>query len=259
MNTEFTRRKIAQILVIVAVGTFMSALNSSIVNISLPTISSYFSVPLTTVEWVILSYLIVITSLLLAFGKLGDLYGHKKIYNIGFIVFTVSSLACALSPTIIMLIAARVLQAVGAGMLMSMGPAIITISTLNKDTKIFLIVIYLAVIGLGIGFFQTPNNSAIMGSVPSNYRGVASSMIAAMRHMGMVLGVAISGTIFSSRFNYLSRVLATQNISELDLKSQAFTGAFKATFMAAAILSSIAIFTSLIRGSLITKKRCISL
>ena len=110
----------------VAIGTFMSALDTSVVNVALPVIQTHFGVTLSTVEWVVIAYLMVISSLLLTFGRLSDLYGHKKIYILGFAVFTVGSLFCGLSANIQMLILCRVLQAFGAGMMFSTGPAIIT-------------------------------------------------------------------------------------------------------------------------------------
>ena len=125
---EVNIKKKLQIIFIVAIGTFMSALDSSIVNISLPNISNYFNVNITTVEWVVLSYLLIISSLLLTYGRMGDLYGHKRIFNIGIVIFTFGSILCALSPSIIFLIIFRGIQATGAGMLMAMGPAIITIN-----------------------------------------------------------------------------------------------------------------------------------
>jgi len=462
--------KKSHILIVVAIGTFMSALDSSIVNISLPKISSYFSVNITTVEWVILSYLLIISSLLLTYGRLGDLYGHNRIYKLGFIIFTTGSVLCALSSSIILLILFRGLQAVGAGMLMAMGPAIITLnvpvrergrslgiiaisvsialtigpvigglltsyfgwqsiflinipigiaafiwsykvipytkikesvpfdyagalllflalvciifplsyadkvgwvnpiiivflvagviflllfiiierklkhpmfdfslfknrlfsmgnlsllfnfmaqflltllipfylielrhmqesiagliliaspiivmivapiagyisdrvdtrylssggmaittiglflmSTIKSDTKILIIIIYLIVIGFGIGTFQTPNNSAIMGAVPASRCGVASSMLAAMRNLGMVLGITLSGTIFSSRYNYLKRILPKEGLSGVALNNGAFIGAMQLTLIVATFLAVLAVFASLVRGPL---------
>lgn len=149
---ELPRSIKTQSIIIVAIGTFMSALDASIVNISLPNMSSYFKVNLTTVEWVILSYLIVISSLLLTYGRLGDLYGHKKIYTIGFVIFTTGSLFCAVSPSILLLILARGFQAIGAGMLMAMGPAIITINTHARERGKSLGIIAVSVsIALAIG------------------------------------------------------------------------------------------------------------
>lgn len=451
----------------------MSALDGSIVNISLPAISSYFNITLTTVEWVVLSYLIIISSLLLTFGRLGDLYGHKKIYIIGFAIFTVGSLLCALSSSIILLVVFRALQAVGAGMLMSMGPAIITINApakkrgrylgiigisvsialsigpvlggfltsifgwqsiflinipigiiafvwavkvlptikqgekypfdfigaiilffaligiifplsfidklgiknplmigsfaagiillilfvfielgikhpmfdfslfkskvflmgnislllnfiaqfmvvliipfyliqfrnfpasmaglilianpvivliitplsgyltdrydtrymssagmvliatglfllglLNENSNIAYIILYLAIIGLGIGMFQTPNNCAIMSSVSHNRSGTASSMLATMRNLGMVFGASLSGSLFSYRQIYLTKILTLNGISGIELNNMVFTGAMRFTFITGAILACAAIITSLIRGS---NKRC---
>lgn len=108
----------------VALGTFMSTLDSSIVNVSLPSILSYFHSDLATIQWVVLAYLLTITSLLLTFGRLADIWGRKKVYTIGFGVFTVGSLACGLSGTPIQLILARVVQAVGAAMIQANGLAI---------------------------------------------------------------------------------------------------------------------------------------
>ena len=122
---DFFKRKRA-ILLAVAIGTFMSALDSSVVNMVLPNIRAYFQTSLSAIEWTVISYLLVISSLLLTYGRLGDLYGHKKIYLLGFIIFTAGSFLCALSPSVLVLIIFRGFQAVGAGMLMAMGPAIVT-------------------------------------------------------------------------------------------------------------------------------------
>ena len=447
----------------------MSALDGSIVNISLPAIGSYFNIAITTVEWVVLSYLIIISSLLLTFGRLGDLYGHKKIYVIGFAIFTAGSLFCALSSSIIQLVIFRVIQAVGAGMLMSMGPAIITLyapaerrgrylgiigisvsialsagpvlggflttlfgwqsiflinipigiiafiwaikvlpsakqaekypfdfkgaiilffaltfiifplslidrlginnpimigsfvlgiglsmlfvfaelntkhplfefsmfrsriflmgnislllnfiaqftvaliipfyliefrnfsaaiagliliasplvalvvtplagyltdhyetrfissggmvlitaglfllGLLNKNSNIAYIVLCLAITGLGIGMFQTPNNYAIMSSVAPNRRGTASSMLATMRNLGMVFGASLSGSLFSYRQIYLTKIYTLKTITGPDLNNMVFTGAMRFTFTVGAILACAAIIASLVMGS----------
>lgn len=458
------------IIFAVSIGTFMSALDSSVVNIALPSIGQHFNVSLSTIEWVVMSYLLIISSLLLTYGRLGDIYGHKKIYIIGFIIFTIGSLACGAAPTIILLILSRALQAVGAGMLMSMGPAIITeavppekrgkslginaiavsvalttgpvlggiltsnfgwqsifyinipvgiigsifamrvipenrdcdfqpfdiagaivvflslisillslsftekygwnnpyiissliggvflllmfiliekhtehpmvdltlfhnrlfsmsnlsallnfmaqfsvtlimpfylqelrnlppskaglmiipmpvttmviapvsgaisdkvesryisslgmaittlgiwlLSRLNVNSSTLSIVLSLSVVGLGSGMFQTPNNSAIMGSVPGNRRGIASGFLATMRNIGMVLGVAISGAIFTSRFAYLKKTLSDIGLSGIELNNRAFTGAMHLAYTTAALLAAVAVITSLIRGPL---------
>src|SRR6266700_5591237 len=99
------------VLAIVAVGVFMATLDSSIVNISLPAIASYFGVPLSgAVEWVIIAYLVVIAGVLLTAGRLADMIGRKAMWVTGLAVFTLGSAICAASISLGMLIAARALQ-----------------------------------------------------------------------------------------------------------------------------------------------------
>ena len=463
-----------QILAAIAIGTFMAPLDSSVVNIALPTIRTFFHTSMGTVEWVIMSYLLVISSLILTYGRLGDLYGHKKIYLTGFGVFTTGSLMCGLAPSILVLIIFRAIQAIGAGMMMAMGPAIITditppqhrgkslgvvavsvsvaltagpvlggfltaafgwpsifyinipigiiasiwawkvipgikghlvepfdikgavlvflallttliplsyteqfgwrnpyilgslaagillmfvfvfvekavkypmvdlsifqnrlfamgnlsallnyvatfavilimpfylqqlrlmsaqqagflliptpltmmviapisgaisdkidsryisslgmaivavglwlLSRLQVDSSALTIVSILILNGIGSGMFQTPNNSAVMGAVPPNRRGIASSLLANMRNIGMVLGVAVSGALFGSLQDYLNRVLTSQGLAAAQVKTQAFIGAMQFTLMFAAGLALVAVFTSLVRGPLNTNR-----
>lgn len=119
-------KKTIAITVAVGIGTFMSALDSSVINLAMPLIKADFGASLSIVEWIITAYLLVVSSLLLTYGRLSDLYGQKKLYLIGFIIFVFGSILCGLSASIEMLIAFRAVQAVGAGMLFSTGPAIIT-------------------------------------------------------------------------------------------------------------------------------------
>ena len=114
------------ILASVACGTFMAALDSSIVNIALPTLTQDLGTDLDRVKWIVVLYLLVITCLLLPFGRLSDQLGRKRVFEGGYWVFTAGSLLCAFVPSLHFLVAARVLQAIGASMLMANGPAIIT-------------------------------------------------------------------------------------------------------------------------------------
>lgn len=456
------------ILATAAVGTFMAALDSSVVNLILPNLGAYFRTSLSTIEWTVMSYLLVISSLLLAYGRLGDLYGHKKIYLLGYGVFTAGSLLCGFAPTVLMLIIFRGVQAVGAGMLMAMGPAIVTdavspesrgkalsvsavavavaatvgpvlggfladafgwrsvflinipigiaglwlaartipvhrvekaqsfdfigaamtfvaliaillplslveefgwgnpwivgsllfglalaavfvlyegrtaypmfemdlfrnrlfamsnlaallnymaqfsiillipfylqqlrglspehagllylpmplmtmvvapisgvlsdrmdsryissagmaiiacgmwqLSNLKADSPFLLLIIGLVTIGLGSGLFQTPNNSAIMGSVPGTKRGIASGMLATMRNIGMVLGVAISGAIFTSHKDLLLKALHVKGLSGGALQQAAFVGALHLAYTVGALLAILGVIASLVRG-----------
>jgi len=115
------------VLAILAIGIFMATLDSSIVNISLPTIAHYFGVPLNgAVEWVIIAYLVVIAGVLLTVGRLADLIGRKPIWVAGLIIFTTGSAICGASVSLGMLIAARALQGLGGAFIMAISPAMLT-------------------------------------------------------------------------------------------------------------------------------------
>jgi len=110
---------------LVATGVFMSTLDSSIVNIALPVIMADFQVPLAVIEWVPMIYLLTVSSLLLTFGRLSDIYGRRPVYCLGFSVFALGSLLCGASGSAAMLIAARSFQGAGAAMLMACSPALV--------------------------------------------------------------------------------------------------------------------------------------
>ena len=114
------------VFLVVGIGTFMSALDGSVVNIILPVLRAYFKSDVASVEWVVVIYLLVVSSLLLTFGRLGDLRGHKGMYAGGFLIFVTASAVCGLAPTVTVLVAARTVQAVGAAMLFANAPAILT-------------------------------------------------------------------------------------------------------------------------------------
>ncbi len=115
------------VLAIVAVGIFMATLDTSIVNISLPTIAHYFGVALSgAIEWVIIAYLVVIAGVLLTIGRLADMIGRKPIWIAGLVIFTTGSAICGAAPSLGLLIAARGLQGLGGALLMSISPAMLT-------------------------------------------------------------------------------------------------------------------------------------
>lgn len=114
-----------QVFMLVAVSIFMSTLDSSIVNVALPYIMEDLSSNVRTVQWVVMAYLLTVSSLLLTFGRLSDIRGRRQIYVIGFLVFTVGSLLCAQALNSWMLVGARLVQGVGASMLMACSPALV--------------------------------------------------------------------------------------------------------------------------------------
>jgi EmrB/QacA subfamily drug resistance transporter len=113
------------ILILISLASFMGALDATIVNISLPTMSKYFQCDVATVSWVAMAYLLILSGTLITFGRVADIRGYKKIYLVGFSVFTVGSLLCGLSSTIYLLIGFRVLQGIGAAMLQAIGGAMV--------------------------------------------------------------------------------------------------------------------------------------
>ena len=106
-------------------GTFMSTLDAGIVNTALPTIGQGFGASLPQVQWIVAGYFLVISCLLLLFGRMGDMYGRRPMTSLGFLIFTIASLCCGAAPSLGLLIVARLGQGVGAAMLMANGPAII--------------------------------------------------------------------------------------------------------------------------------------
>jgi EmrB/QacA subfamily drug resistance transporter len=113
------------VLFVLVIGTFMAPLDSSIVNIALPSIAAQFGERLSSVSWVTSAYLLTTASLLLTMGRLGDLWGLRRLYVAGLLSFGLGSLACAAAGSLPLLITARVFQAMGAAMLFAAGPALI--------------------------------------------------------------------------------------------------------------------------------------
>jgi len=114
------------VLSAVGMGVFLATIDGSIVNVSLPTMEKSFQTDFALVQWVVLAYLLTVTTLMLGIGRLADIYGKKPIYTAGFIIFTAGSVLCGLSQNIYSLIGFRVVQAVGAAMIMALGMAIVT-------------------------------------------------------------------------------------------------------------------------------------
>jgi EmrB/QacA subfamily drug resistance transporter len=116
-----------------SIGIFLSALDSSIVNVSLYTMEEYFGVAISAIQWVVVAYLLIMTSTMPLMGKLGDRLGKKKIFQLGMLVFITGSFACSISIGFEMLVISRVLQAVGAAMISANGLALVTYFTTPQN------------------------------------------------------------------------------------------------------------------------------
>ena len=145
------------VLVSIGIGSLMAALDGSVVNTILPVVRETFSSNVATVEWVVTIYLLVLSGLLLTFGRLGDLRGHKSIYGWGFGIFVACSALCGTAQTPGMLILFRGAQAIGAAMLASNAPAILT------------------------------------SNFPGNMRGRALGLVSMMTYIGLTIGPSFGG------------------------------------------------------------------
>jgi MFS family permease len=116
---------------------------------------------------------------------------------------------------------------------------------LTLDSPIWLIVVNLIVYGIGNGFFQSPNNSSVMGSVPKNRLGIASSFLATMRNAGMVMGIAIGGAIFSNLTKYYMSHLS---LTGQTLENTAFMNALSIAYVVGTAIDMLCAITSAVRG-----------
>lgn len=114
------------VLIAIGIGAFMSALDGSVINTTLPILTKDLGSNVAASEWIVTVYLLVLSGLLLSFGRLGDLQGHKRVYLAGFGIFVVSSAFCGMAPSVPLLVGFRALQALGAAMLSANSPAILT-------------------------------------------------------------------------------------------------------------------------------------
>ena len=113
-------------LIAVALATFMTYLDNNIVNVALPVIQRDLHLSTAGLEWIVSGYILVFASLLLAGGRLADVYGRKRLFAIGLIIFTVASFVAGLAGSADVLVAARAVQGLGAALLTPTTLAIIS-------------------------------------------------------------------------------------------------------------------------------------
>ncbi|GAB2826356.1 DHA2 family efflux MFS transporter permease subunit [Actinocorallia aurea] len=130
----------------VSLGTTMLVLSGTVLNIALPLIAAHYDAGPLAATWVVLGFMLVQTSLLVVCGRLADRFDRRKVYLTGLALFTVASLAAALSPSIEVLIALRTLQGVAAAMAMANGTALIA-AAVPKERLSQSMGIYLGALG----------------------------------------------------------------------------------------------------------------
>lgn len=162
-SARFTSRPNYQWYVVgtVCIGAFMAAVDASIVNVALPTLSHSFHASPGVTGWVLISYLLTLATLLTLFGRLADMLGRRPLYTFGFVVFIIGSAACGAAPSLTFLIVSRVFQAAGAAMLQANSVAIIT------------------------------------ATVPPNIRGRAIGFQGSAQAVGLSVGPAVGGALIA--------------------------------------------------------------
>ncbi|AWI76235.1 MFS transporter [Parazoarcus communis] len=112
-------------LVSLSLSVLLSSLGTSIANVALPNLAEAFNASFPAVQWIVLSYLLAITTLIVSVGRLGDLIGRKRLLLVGIALFTVASGLCGMASSLPTLIAARGLQGLGAAIMMALAMAIV--------------------------------------------------------------------------------------------------------------------------------------
>ncbi|WP_269244575.1 MFS transporter [Rhizobium sp. AG207R] len=108
-----------------SLSMLMPSLDTSIANVGLPTLAQAFGASFQQVQWIVLAYLLAISTLIVSVGRLGDIFGRRRLLLIGISLFTLASLFCGIAPTLWLLLAARGLQGLGAAMMMALTVAMV--------------------------------------------------------------------------------------------------------------------------------------
>lgn len=132
---------------VIGFGTLVGPLDSA-VNIAFPDITSDLGIPLQSIQWVVICYVLTYASLLLVFGRLGDLFGHQRVFRFGLALSVVAFLFCGWAPELEWLLVARILQGVGTAMVISCGPALAT-GLFDEAMRPRMLGAYTVVFGLG--------------------------------------------------------------------------------------------------------------
>lgn len=150
------------VLVSLSLSMLLSSLGTSIANVGLPTLVQTFSASFQSVQWVVLAYLLAITTLIVSVGRLGDLTGRRRLLLSGISLFTLASMLCAIAPTLGLLIAARVVQGLGAAIMMALTMAFVA------------------------------------EAVPKDKTGSAMGLLGTMSAIGTALGPSLGGVLIAS-------------------------------------------------------------
>jgi EmrB/QacA subfamily drug resistance transporter len=150
------------VLTALCLSMLLSSLGTSSINVALPTLANVFNVSIREVQWVVLAYLLVITTLVINAGRLGDIVGRRRLLLAGLGLFTMASVLCSLASSFLMMIAARSLQGLGATTMMALTLAFVS------------------------------------ETVPKEKTGSAMGLLGAMSAVGTALGPSLGGALIAT-------------------------------------------------------------
>jgi EmrB/QacA subfamily drug resistance transporter len=147
LNSQRPHRPIA--VAALCLGTLAVQFDSA-VNVAFPDLVRAFALPIPDIQWIVIAYTLTYAALMLVFGRAGDIFGHRRIFLAGTAISALAYVLCALAPSYPLLLAARVLQGIGAALALSCGPALIT-SLYGEERRAQVLGLYTFLIGLGGG------------------------------------------------------------------------------------------------------------
>jgi EmrB/QacA subfamily drug resistance transporter len=157
-----TKRSIAWVVVLTAIGSFMGALDTLVVSTALPTIRLDLGASISQLEWTVNAYNLAFAVMLVTAAALGDRFGRRRLYAAGLVGFAAASVASALSQNVGMLIAARAVQGVGAAFMMSLGLALLS-AAFPAEKRGTAIGLYSAVTGLAVASGPVVGGAVVNG------------------------------------------------------------------------------------------------
>lgn len=213
------------VLINTTIGALMSSLDGSILTVSLPTIARDLQTGVALMLWIMMGYTVMITALLLPFGRLADVHGRVKFYGMGFIIFAGSSALCGFAPTGQLLLVGRLIQGIGSALLWSNSTAILTDAFPASGR------------GFALGINQV---AALSGSVGGLLLGGIITATLGWRWIFFVnLPIGIFGAIWT--FTALNEIATVDHADRFDYPGMAF-------FMSGIILILLGL-TETIQGS----------
>ncbi len=179
------------VLFSVLLSSFLTPFMGSAVNIALPSIGSSFGMDAVDLNWVVTSFLLASTMFLLPMGKLADLYGRKRVFLIGIVLFTMASLCCGLAGSTSVLLGGRVLQGIGGAMIFATGIAILTtVYAAEERGRVLGLSVSAVYLGLTVGPF--------LGGALTEHLGWRSIFLALVP-AGVAAGICAGGCIKDDR------------------------------------------------------------